>query len=495
MAYGDASASVKRARVAAAAAAVVDANKGQAGADAALLAADALAAMRRRSHCPSPPPPLPPPPPPPPPPSVDTVIADNARDLIQLLPPASPHRGPLVQALTQRLSPGDAVNLGLSERATRRARREIGSFVNSPLFAASSPRENNLVSDADPERDATILWFKDEMPAPSGSPDGKPLQRATDIRVYMDYVRAHRAIVRRSFTLTGGRTITRNQRLYEQQQAIAQQRILAKQLSHQQQLPAAVLDELLSMLDPMPQLVTVHPQRLEHWKAEAHVHKRTVFDGHFDCLHCVKVHRLEKEGKPLTEELKAHVAARDAQARYRKQLRENIPEDTLVIHFDFSHYNLLPNIHDGKDSIQTVWDFIVVVEWMENGVKYHRNLHFLCDSPGPEKHDACYVAQALRMMHKQRWFAPYRRIEVFSDGCTKHFKCAYGLQVMAQLVSEWRAAAAATGDGQADVTAVWTFHGVGPWPFVGGLASRCGEKHTARSATQRAAAWNAGAEE
>ena len=189
------------------------------------------------------------------------------------------------------------------------------------------------------------------------------------------------------------------------------------------------------------------------------------------------------------------MAARDAQARYRKQLRENIPEDTLVIHFDFSNYNLLPNIHAGKDSIQTVWDFIVVVEWMENGVKYHRNLHFLCDSPGPEKHDACYVAQALRMMHKQRWFAPYRRIEVFSDGCTKHFKCAYGLQVMAQLVSEWRAAAAGNRRRASGCYGGVDLHGVGPWPFVGGLASRCGEKHTARSATQRAAAWNTGAEE
>jgi len=81
------------------------------------------------------------------------------------------------------------------------------------------------------------------------------------------------------------------------------------------------------------------------------------------------------------EELKVHVAARNAQADYRKRLREDIPEDTLVIHFDFSNYNMLPNIHAGKDAIQTVWDFIVVVEWMEDGVKHHRNLHFLCDSP------------------------------------------------------------------------------------------------------------------
>ena len=79
--------------------------------------------------------------------------------------------------------------------------------------------------------------------------------------------------------------------------------------------------------------------------------KRRVFDGHFDCLRCMKVQQLQKEGKPLSEKLKAHVAARDAQARYRKQLREAIPPDTLLLHIEFSNFNLLPNINAGKDAI------------------------------------------------------------------------------------------------------------------------------------------------
>ena len=419
---------MKRARVRAAAAAVVDANQGQSGADAMLLAADALSAMQRRSHndCPSPPPPpRPAAPPPSQPASVNDIIADNARDLVRQLPP-QPLRAPVLQALTRGLTPGDAVNFsGLSERATRRARREIGPFTKSPLFAAYSPRENNLVSDFNPERDATLLWMKDEMPAPSGSPNGNPLQRAPDNRFYADYIRALFSIVGRSLASTRGKPITRNQRLYLQAYEYARCRVVIRIVARQRHWQPSRLNGMLAAFALlMPRLVPVGPRVLEGWKKEIHVRKRRVYDGHFDCKHCINARQLRKAGKPLPAKLQQHLVDRDAQAAYRKQLRNAIPPDTLLLHIDFSNYPLLPNIND-KDAIQTVWDLIMVAEWTADGEAQHRNLDFLCDSPGKEKHDAAYVEAAMRRARDLGWFAPFKRIEVFSDGCKKHFKCVY----------------------------------------------------------------------
>jgi hypothetical protein len=281
-----------------------------------------------------------------------------------------------------------------------------------------------------------------------------------------------------------------NQRLLQQKQQIAQERLLLclairPLLAAMPSRGSGALSVKLLLLSFLGNPADIHlkpatMRAFESMKRDAMVKKVRNYDGNFDCKYCKEVNTVIKRGTavvrdcavagvPWTEEQKAavrsvygklqalqlHLRARDHQSAFRKATRRSIRADTVLIHLDFTDYNLMRNVGDTSSGPKTVVDLVVVAEWNDGGDALigRRNYDFICDNPGKQKNDVNYLVAAMRAAITRGFFDAFGQLHLFSDGGPKHFKNVYAMNAMSALIAEWPLLRA----GRTAPTVTWNF--------------------------------------
>ena len=102
---------------------------------------------------------------------------------------------------------------------------------------------------------------------------------------------------------------------------------------------------------------------------------------------------------------------------------------------DFTSIFLTPKIGHSKAVVQ---DFIVVMEWIEDGQRKRINLDYLCDCPDSNKNDYHFVLHVwLKLFLDHNINDRFNIINIWTDGGPHHFKTRY-CQWMWHFLSTYR---------------------------------------------------------
>jgi len=98
---------------------------------------------------------------------------------------------------------------------------------------------------------------------------------------------------------------------------------------------------------------------------------------------------------------------------------------------------------EDEDGDAMVYDLVITLEHMNDvkdpGVLHRDYIDWLCDDPGPQKHDTYYVQTVLHRLIADGTLDGFTQIHLISDGGPKHFKNKYAMRMASEFGMAWRA--------------------------------------------------------
>jgi hypothetical protein len=85
--------------------------------------------------------------------------------------------------------------------------------------------------------------------------------------------------------------------------------------------------------------------------------------------------------------------------QYQEQ-RANLEPGQLLLVLDFTSFSLEPDSEESDQRMVYVQDFIIVMEFIEDGKVQTEYIDFVCDSPNSNKHDFHFVLHAMQLFFR-----------------------------------------------------------------------------------------------
>ena len=150
--------------------------------------------------------------------------------------------------------------------------------------------------------------------------------------------------------------------------------------------------------------------RVKKW---LRVRRAGKYFGRFDCKKCLRLKQIPflqmrersaakfvKLGEEL-KECREHQEVLRWQRQQYQQQRSNLEPGQLLLLMDFTSFSLEPDADESDQRMVYVQDFILVMEFIEQGRRCTEYIDFVCDSPDSNKNDYHFVLHAM-----QRFFRP-----------------------------------------------------------------------------------------
>ena len=149
--------------------------------------------------------------------------------------------------------------------------------------------------------------------------------------------------------------------------------------------------------------------RVKKWLRVRHAGK---YFGRFDCKKCLRRQQIPflqmKERSPaqfvkLGEELRDCIEHQEVwhwQREQYQQQRANLEPGQLLLVLDFTSFSLEPDTEESDQRMVYVQDFIIVMEFIEDGKLQTEYIDFICDSPDFNKHDYHFVLHAMQLFFR-----------------------------------------------------------------------------------------------
>ncbi len=149
--------------------------------------------------------------------------------------------------------------------------------------------------------------------------------------------------------------------------------------------------------------------RVKKW---LRVRRAGKYFGRFDCKKCLRLKQIPflqmrersaakfvKLGEEL-KECREHQEVLQWQRQQYQQQCSNLEPGQLLLLMDFTSFSLEPDADESDQRMVYVQDFILVMEFIEEGRRCTEYIDFVCDSPDSNKNDYHFVLHAMQLFFR-----------------------------------------------------------------------------------------------